>query len=65
MDELMHCMIALRSGCCIVQNPFDFKHITQLNGPRELDDSGSCVVLATPSMLQVLYRCHCMCMLSL
>ena len=36
-----------------LQNPFEFQHITQLNGPQELDDTGSCVVLATPSMLQV------------
>ncbi|KAK9801371.1 hypothetical protein WJX73_002407 [Symbiochloris irregularis] len=34
------------------RNPFEFKHITHLNGPKELDDTGSCVVLATPSMLQ-------------
>lgn len=51
-----------------MQNPFEFQHITQLNTPRELDDTGSCIVLATPSMLQVWLACDrtgawllCMC----
>ena len=33
-----------------IANPFKFKHVTHLKGP--LDDTGACVVLATPSMLQ-------------
>lgn len=32
-------------------NPFVFKHVQHLTGA--LDDSGPCVVMATPSMLQV------------
>lgn len=32
-------------------NPFQFKHVQHLTG--SLDDSGPCVVMATPSMLQV------------
>lgn len=32
-------------------NPFQFKHVQHLAG--SLDDSGPCVVMATPSMLQV------------
>jgi cleavage and polyadenylation specificity factor subunit 3 len=32
-------------------NPFVFKHVQHLTG--SLDDSGPCVVMATPSMLQV------------
>ncbi|KAK9813025.1 hypothetical protein WJX72_007682 [[Myrmecia] bisecta] len=33
-------------------NPFVFKHIKHLKSPKELDDIGPCVVMATPSMLQ-------------
>ena len=40
---------AIRSAFQIA-NPFVFKHVQHLRGP--LDDTGSCVVLATPSMLQ-------------
>lgn len=35
-----------------VANPFVFKYVRQLKQER-LDDSGSCVLMATPSMLQV------------
>jgi cleavage and polyadenylation specificity factor subunit 3 len=34
-------------------NPFKLKHVTHLKSVREVfDDSGACVVMATPSMLQ-------------
>ena len=33
-------------------NPFALKYVKHLAGGRALDDSGPCVVLATPSMLQ-------------
>ncbi|CAG9466846.1 unnamed protein product [Pedinophyceae sp. YPF-701] len=33
-------------------NPFKFSHVNVLSGPSALDDTGPCVVLATPSMLQ-------------
>ena len=35
-----------------MNNPFNFKHITELKSTGHLDDVGACVVLATPSMLQ-------------
>jgi cleavage and polyadenylation specificity factor subunit 3 len=35
-----------------VANPFVLKYVKQLAGGGQLDDSGPCVVLATPSMLQ-------------
>jgi cleavage and polyadenylation specificity factor subunit 3 len=35
-----------------VANPFALKHVKHLAGGGQLDDSGPCVVLATPSMLQ-------------
>lgn len=34
-------------------NPFQFKHITHLKSAAQFDDVGPCVVMATPSMLQV------------
>lgn len=37
-----------------MNNPFNFRHITELKTHGGLDDIGPCVVLATPSMLQVL-----------
>lgn len=37
---------------CQMNNPFNFKHITELKTTGHLDDVGACVVLATPSMLQ-------------
>ena len=40
---------AIRSAFQIA-NPFVFNHVQHLRGP--LDDTGACVVLATPSMLQ-------------
>jgi cleavage and polyadenylation specificity factor subunit 3 len=36
-----------------MNNPFNFKYITELKTHGGLDDIGPCVVLATPSMLQV------------
>ena len=39
-----------------VANPFQFKHISHLKSAAQFDDVGPCVVMATPSMLQV--RCH-------
>ncbi len=38
-----------------VANPFQFKHISHLKSAAQFDDVGPCVVMATPSMLQV--RC--------
>ena len=40
--------------CVLVQEkkPFDFRHVKVLRGPNEFDDSGPCVMMATPSMLQ-------------
>lgn len=35
-----------------VKNPFEFKHIKTLKSPSQFDDSGACVLMATPSMLQ-------------
>jgi len=35
-----------------VANPFVFKHVQHLQSSSQFDDVGSCVVLATPSMLQ-------------
>ena len=35
-----------------MRNPFVFKYVRQLRHDR-VDDSGPCVLLATPSMLQV------------
>jgi hypothetical protein len=42
-------------ACPQVSNPFVFKHIHHLKSPAHLDDNsaGPCVVMATPSMLQV------------
>ena len=39
-------------ACMQMNNPFNFKHITELKSTGHLDDVGACVVLATPSMLQ-------------
>ena len=39
-------------GCAQVRNPFVFQYVRQLRHDR-IDDSGPCVLLATPSMLQV------------
>lgn len=36
-----------------VSNPFVFKHISNLKGMQHFDDSGPCVVMASPGMLQV------------
>lgn len=36
-----------------VANPFHFKHISHLKSAAHFDDVGPCVVMATPSMLQV------------
>ena len=33
-------------------NPFIFKHVTHLKSMQHLEDTGPCVVMATPSMLQ-------------
>ena len=33
-------------------NPFKLRYVTEVRGGGRLDDSGPCVVLATPSMLQ-------------
>lgn len=35
-----------------VSNPFDFKHISNLKSIEHFTDSGPCVVLASPGMLQ-------------
>jgi len=43
--------------CWQVRNPFVFKYVRQLRHDR-VDDSGPCVLLATPSMLQVLPPTH-------
>ena len=34
-------------------NPFQFRHIAHLKSAAQFDDVGPCVVMATPSMLQV------------
>jgi cleavage and polyadenylation specificity factor subunit 3 len=34
------------------RNPFAFKHVQVLKGRSEFDDSGPCIMMATPSMLQ-------------
>lgn len=36
-----------------VANPFNFRHISHLKSAAQFDDVGPCVVMATPSMLQV------------
>ena len=36
-----------------VDNPFVFKHISNLKGMDHFDDVGPCVVLASPGMMQV------------
>jgi cleavage and polyadenylation specificity factor subunit 3 len=36
-----------------VSNPFVFKHVLNLKGMDQFDDSGPCVVMASPGMLQV------------
>jgi Cft2 family RNA processing exonuclease len=36
-----------------VANPFHFRHIMHLKSAAQFDDVGPCVVMATPSMLQV------------
>ena len=33
-------------------NPFKLRFVTEVKSPGRLDDTGPCVVLATPSMLQ-------------
>ena len=33
-------------------NPFKLRYVTEVRTPGKLDDTGPCVVLATPSMLQ-------------
>ena len=33
-------------------NPFKLRYVTEIRTPGKLDDTGPCVVLATPSMLQ-------------
>lgn len=35
-----------------VSNPFVFKHVMNLRGMEQFDDSGPCVVMASPGMLQ-------------
>ncbi|CAI5447118.1 unnamed protein product [Caenorhabditis angaria] len=35
-----------------VKNPFIFKHVSNLKGMEHFEDSGPCVVLASPGMLQ-------------
>ncbi|PIO71925.1 hypothetical protein TELCIR_06156 [Teladorsagia circumcincta] len=35
-----------------VSNPFVFKHVSNLKGMEHFEDSGPCVVLASPGMLQ-------------
>eukprot|EP01112_Ceratiomyxa_fruticulosa_P019714 TRINITY_DN6513_c0_g1_i2.p1 TRINITY_DN6513_c0_g1~~TRINITY_DN6513_c0_g1_i2.p1 ORF type:complete len:794 (-),score=177.10 TRINITY_DN6513_c0_g1_i2:48-2429(-) len=35
-----------------IGNPFKFKHISNLKGMGDFDDSGACVVMASPGMLQ-------------
>lgn len=34
-------------------NPFNFKHVTHLKSASHFDDVGPCVMMATPSGLQV------------
>jgi len=36
-----------------VSNPFQFKHISNLKSIEQFQDSGPCVVMASPGMLQV------------
>ena len=36
-----------------VQNPFQLQHVQHLKSTREFHETGSCVVMATPSGLQV------------
>jgi cleavage and polyadenylation specificity factor subunit 3 len=38
-----------------ISNPFIFKHISNLKSMEHFDDSGPCVVMASPGMLQVLF----------
>ena len=48
-------LITYRSTCLAAQtsdNPFKLRFVTEVRGGGRLDDSGPCVVLATPSMLQ-------------
>lgn len=33
-------------------NPFLFKHITNLRSPKEFEDKGPCVIMASPAMMQ-------------
>ena len=37
----------------MAQNPFQLQHVQHLKSTREFHDTGSCVVMATPSGLQV------------
>ena len=48
-------LISYISVCLAMQtsdNPFKLRYVTEVRGGGRLDDSGPCVVLATPSMLQ-------------
>jgi cleavage and polyadenylation specificity factor subunit 3 len=36
-----------------ISNPFIFKHISNLRNVEMFDDSGPCVMVASPGMLQV------------
>lgn len=36
-----------------ISNPFIFKHISNLKSMEHFEDSGPCVVMASPGMLQV------------
>ena len=43
----------LLSAVLGLQNPFHLQHVVHLKGTREFHDTGPCVVMATPSGLQV------------
>lgn len=46
---LVRHMHAVQGG---LRNPFHFRHVQHLKGASQFDDSGPCVMMATPSMLQ-------------
>jgi len=35
-----------------LRNPFEFKHIQNIKGAEDFQDTGPCVVIASPGMLQ-------------
>lgn len=42
-----------------ISNPFIFKHISNLKNVEQFEDSGPCVMMASPGMLQVSQRPVC------